>query len=141
MQSIYRQMFAGAAPYRYVEYPKVVRDGDGYELGTATDADHEAELRAKGRKSGDPVDLERDEIAQVEGVFFVNGAAATELQTAYIKAARKGAQVAQATGVDANAPVPELADAPTQHPDGTPIKRGPGRPSNAEIAARKAAGG
>lgn len=120
MQRIYGNMFAGQT-YRYVEYPKIIRDSEGFELGTAQDADDEAELRARGRVGKDVVDLERDSIEQVEGAFFVNGIAATAVQVAFIQAARAGARAAG--NLKAAQPAPELATAPTQHPDGTEIKK------------------
>lgn len=123
MQRIYERMFSGQI-YRYVDYPKIIRDSEGFELGTAQDAGEEEDLRARGRKSLDPVDLERDEIAQVEGAFFVNGVAATAQQVAYIQAARAGARAAG--NLKAAQPAPELATAPTQHPDGTTIKKNRG---------------
>ena len=126
------------APYRYVEFPKVVRDAEGHELGTAVDADEEAELLAKGWANKPAVDLERDDITQdtETGVWFVNGIAATKDQIVYIQAARAGAKAAAKLA----GPVAAPPNQPTQHPDGAPIKRGPGRPTNAELAARATAG-
>lgn len=110
------------APYAYVDYPKVVRDNEGYELGTAADADEEAELLERGRANRPPVDLAKDEIAQIEGVIHVNGLAATKEQVLYIQGAR--AAVAQDPGAKQGAaPIPEAAEAPTQRPDGKPVRK------------------